>query len=239
MLVQNTCYYCKYTFTTDTLQIKSSYGWLVCPNCTKLFAHHYVDTKPPRTEDRKLGGVYNHPPNHPEIGISFIKPQTKFPWLWWVLSGLLFLCLAILSYIFIERHYLVAIWPELKPYILAICQPINDCSIKPYQNEALLLISSHTLTTVPKKPNTFELQINLQNTGHWAYVATPSLEIHIVNWKSQVIGSLSLSPQELGIVQPSLRPLESLAVTTTFTIPSGSDSVLNTIGYELNLFYPD
>ncbi|MDO8279036.1 MAG: DUF3426 domain-containing protein [Burkholderiaceae bacterium] len=123
----------------------------------------------------------------------------------------------------------VAVWqPSLKPWLQAMCEPL-DCTVgPPRQIEAVAIDSS---TFVKLRDDAYRLTLGLRNLGTTA-VAMPAIELTLTDAQEQLVLRRVLSPAELGASTDALAGSAEWTGTVAFNAPA------RVAGYRVLAFYP-
>jgi predicted Zn finger-like uncharacterized protein len=160
---------------------------------------------------------------------------------WHSRGGKFFLWLAVLLLgaglgfqgLYWERDRLAAAYPDLKPLLQQMCQPLN-CSIQTLQRIDAIAIDSATFNRLG--PDSYRLSFVIKNLSNLA-VALPSVELTLTDTQEQVMVRRALFPQELFAVTPALFPGIELPVNLVLGLDLG-EAAPRVIGYRLLAFYP-
>ena len=77
---------------------------------------------------------------------------------------------------FLQRHAMVALWPNSRQVLENLCGPFN-CQLNPWMNSKALVMEDASFA---QKDESFVLKWTLRNTGPMT-VATPSLELSLLD----------------------------------------------------------
>jgi predicted Zn finger-like uncharacterized protein len=175
-----------------------------------------------------------------QSSISFLQGQeTNTLWqkpLVRVLLGLFIFVLSIslsVQLIVSERDFIAAMKPELKPWLLMLCEPLH-CSIQPLRKINSLVIESSSFTKV--RADSYRLNLTIKNADVLV-LAMPEVELVLTDSLDQPIVRRVLRASELGAPQNTLQP--NAEWSTSLTIVVKPNNLIDRIaGYRLLAFYP-
>lgn len=154
-----------------------------------------------------------------------------------VRGGLLFLIFALLCLLGVqvliqERDNLAAANPQLKPWLVRLCVPLN-CSVSVPRRIDAVLIDSSAFNKVA--PDTYRLTFTIRNSANFD-VATPAVEVTLTDFQDQALLRRVFLPADLGgrlAIGPAAEwgPVVHMHVTA-----SGIGG--RVAGYRLFAFYP-
>ena len=131
-----------------------------------------------------------------------------------------------------ERDRLAAVQPELKPWLVRLCEPLG-CQVQPVRDIDAIVIDSSTL--VRRLGNFYSFDLVLKNTSSFA-LAVPALELSLTDTGDTVISRRVFLPEELPGV-PALLPAQgSVPVSLRLSLAVGDQ--LPMAGYRALVFYP-
>ncbi|WP_291009715.1 DUF3426 domain-containing protein [Hydrogenophaga sp.] len=131
-----------------------------------------------------------------------------------------------------ERDRLAAVQPELKPWLVRLCEPLG-CEVQPVRDIDAIVIDSSTL--VRRLGNFYSFDLVLKNTSSFA-LAVPALELSLTDTGDTVISRRVFLPEELPGV-PTLLPAQgSVPVSLRLSLAVGDQ--LPMAGYRALIFYP-
>ncbi|MDP3137361.1 MAG: DUF3426 domain-containing protein [Burkholderiaceae bacterium] len=123
----------------------------------------------------------------------------------------------------------VAVWqPALKPWLLAMCEPLGCTVGPPRQIEAVAIDSS---TFIKLRGDAYRLTLGLRNLGTTA-VAMPAIELTLTDAQEQLVLRRVLSPADLGASTDALGGSAEWTGTAAFNAPA------RVAGYRVLAFYP-
>jgi predicted Zn finger-like uncharacterized protein len=132
-----------------------------------------------------------------------------------------------------DRDRLAAAHPSLRPWLSAVCGPL-DCVIGPPRQIDAISIDSSSFNKV--RPDSYRLSVTLKNQSP-TEVAMPALELTLTDAQDQPVVRRVLMPSELGanpgVVAPASEWSTSLALALA---PNGNGARIS--GYRLLAFYP-
>jgi hypothetical protein len=156
------------------------------------------------------------------------------PWVRGALGGVaLLLSVGLLAQVALhERDRVAARWPELTPWLAAVCEPLG-CQIGwPRQIEAATIDST---ALVRLNNGHYRLEINLKNTSALA-LAMPMLELSLTNLHDDVVVRRVIQPHEWAVALDVLAPQSEQALSVELALSLPDD--LQMSGYRALIFYP-
>ena len=132
-----------------------------------------------------------------------------------------------------ERDRLAALQPELRPWLLALCEPLK-CTLKaPRQIEAVVVEGS-TFTRL--RAESYRLAFTLKNQGAMT-IAMPAVELTLTDSQDQTVVRRVLTPAELGSTTGVIAAGSDWAgsIALAVTPANGAGRVA---GYRVLAFYP-
>lgn len=142
----------------------------------------------------------------------------------------------------VYRDAVAARWPELRPLLLALCQPLA-CQVNPPRSIADLTVESSALVRVEGSEDAYQLNVALRNRADVA-LALPALELSLTDAQGRLLSRRVLLASDLGITQPTVVAGGDLAMQTTLrTAPQSTNDGPGSeraaiVGYTIELFYP-
>ena len=131
-----------------------------------------------------------------------------------------------------ERDRLAARYPDLRPLLASLCEPLG-CTIDAVRDLQAVVIDSATLTR--RVGDFYSFDLVLKNTSATA-LAVPALELSLTDTADTVISRRVFLPDELLGVPPLLPPQSTVSVSLRLSLPVGSE--LPMAGYRALVFYP-
>jgi predicted Zn finger-like uncharacterized protein len=132
-----------------------------------------------------------------------------------------------------ERDRIAVIEPELRPWLVQLCE-VAECRIEPPRQIETLAIDASAFNKL--KPDTYRLNFTLKNNAQFP-VAMPSMELTLTDSQDQPVVRRVLAPAEIGAKAATLPAggdwSTSVTLAVSSTIPPGRVS-----GYRLLAFYP-
>jgi predicted Zn finger-like uncharacterized protein len=169
--------------------------------------------------------------------LSFVR-QARRKAFWrrpWVraLAGVLVLMLGgllALQYAVHDRDRLAAVEPALRPWLVALCQPLH-CRVAPLRQVDSVVIDSSSFSKL--RTDAYRLNVTLKNQAA-VDLAMPSVELTLTDTQDHPVIRRVLQPSDLGAV--SIIPAASdWSGSITLTTGPGSARIA---GYRLLAFYP-
>lgn len=132
-----------------------------------------------------------------------------------------------------ERDRIVTLGPGLRPFLLAICAPLN-CILSPLRRIESLVIESSSFTRL--QGDSYRLNFMLKNTADIP-LAMPTIELTLTDSLDQPVVRRVLRLSELGVKSETLTAGAEWPISLALTIKAvgASDPIA---GYRLLTFYP-
>ncbi len=149
------------------------------------------------------------------------------------LTGFLLLILLGVQVAVQERDRIVALHPEVRPILLALCSPLN-CGLAPLRQIESIVIDNASFTKI--RGDAYRLGLSIRNSAP-VVVAMPSLELTLTDSQEQTVLKKVFSPAEFGAPATSLaaRSDWSGGFAVNATDLAGSERIA---GYRVLAFYP-
>lgn len=213
MSMTTRCPDCATLFKVVADQLRMSEGWVRCGKCGLVFdgrAHlqgdevvppavqvEASDTFTSTTESWTPGGEVPVSPSDtvanpvdPSPEVTFVKvakrkARWRNPWLRAFLGMLVLFLLSALALqaVIHERHRLVATFPEVRPWLQHICQPL-DCSLGPVQLLDAIVVESSTFQRL--RGEQYRLVVQVRNSAS-IEVAMPAVELTLKDSRDEVL----------------------------------------------------
>lgn len=153
-------------------------------------------------------------------------------------ATLLMLSLALLlglagQIVFHERDRIVASQPGLRPWLLALCGPLN-CTLSPLRRIESIVIDSASFTKI--RGDSYRLNFTLKNTAGIA-LAVPAIELTLTDSLDQPAVRRVFLPTELGVQSDTLAAGSEWSASFAMAVKAGGP-VDRIAGYRLFVFYP-
>lgn len=158
------------------------------------------------------------------------------PWFrvfWSLVAVILMLALAA-QWIYRQRDQLVAHQPQLAPWFLALCQPLN-CTLSPWRNIQALTIESSSFAKL--RADVYQLSFSLKNTSP-VEVARPAMELTLTDALDRAIVRRVFGSDQLGVESLTLAGGQEWVLSVPLIVDA-SASPERIAGYRLLAFYPD
>lgn len=172
--------------------------------------------------------------------VSFLR-QTRTPAtqpgrfmgaVWVFLSGVLFLGLGA-QIALQERDRIAAFQPHFKPWLQALCEPLN-CKVSPWRHMDSIVIDSSAFTRL--RGESYRLSFTLKNTAA-VPVALPALELTLTDSLDQPVVRRVLMSSELAMTSDTVDAGGEQPVSLALAVnPAGGNDRI--AGYRLLAFYP-
>lgn len=131
-----------------------------------------------------------------------------------------------------ERNRLLALEPELKPWLMAFCAPLN-CKLSALQQKDSIVIDGAAFTKITR--NSYRLNFTVKNTSTLA-LAVPSIELTLTDASEQPVLRRVFTPAELDLKADTLAAGSEWSASLAMLVnPSGTVSSI--VGYRLYVFY--
>jgi len=164
------------------------------------------------------------------------------------LSALVLVVLLLAQVVLQQRDALAAMEPRLKPWLQALCQPMQ-CELSALRQIDLLVIDNSSFQRLGA--DGYRLNFSIKNTGSLS-VAMPSVEITLTDNQEQPVIRRVISPAQFGAMNPLLPANSSFAGLVAFDVaaddsaggassapnPSRLANPLRVAGYRMLAFYP-
>jgi hypothetical protein len=137
------------------------------------------------------------------------------------------------QFVFHERDRLAANHPELKPWLLFLCAPMN-CTVSPLKQIESVVIDSASFAKV--RGDAYRFNLTAKNTASIA-LAVPSIELTLTDLRDQPVLRRVFLPSELGAKQDTLAPGDEWPVSLVVVV-KGTGTAERIAGYHLLAFYP-
>lgn len=153
-------------------------------------------------------------------------------------ATLVFLSLALLlglsgQLVFHERDRIVALQPGLKPWLLAMCAPLN-CTLSPLRRIESIVIDSASFTKV--RGDIYRLNFTVKNTAVIA-LAAPAIELTLTDSLDQPVVRRVFIPTELGGHPDTLVAGAEWPASLAMVVKAAGTAD-RVAGYRLLAFYP-
>jgi predicted Zn finger-like uncharacterized protein len=234
------CPQCETAFKVSPQQLTLAQGWVRCGRCAHVFeAHPYFEKAAEVPQPLKPS------PDAPELFRAAVTPPvasheevTQMPdmvsgqrvWLAyaWHMAALVLVLVFFWQQLMVQRHWLVAEEPALRPVLSTLCA----CEISWPMEPDAVLIESSSFTESPD--GGYTVQLRLKNTQHHA-VAMPALELNLTDMQDHVLVRRVFRAHEL-TPKDHLQALRDLRTTIHFDL---DDQVSQRItGFRAIIFYP-
>jgi len=143
------------------------------------------------------------------------------------LAGLLFV-----QYSVHERDRLAATDPSWRPWLRALCAPL-DCTIGAPKRIESILIDNSGFTRL--RPDAYRLSFSLRNQSTQP-VAIPALQLTLTDTSDQPVLQRVFTPRELGAAADTIAPSSEFAASLALALDNAGAS--RVAGYRLLAFYP-
>jgi predicted Zn finger-like uncharacterized protein len=160
------------------------------------------------------------------------KPVRRWPWL---LGALPLLALLLAQAAYHYRSAIVLLWPEAKPYAVALCATLG-CELPLPRRVELMSIEASDLQADITNPNVMVLLATLKNRAIFNQ-QYPVLELTLTDAQDQPLVRRVLAPQDY--IGKSVNAQAGFAANTEIAIKVFIESSqVKATGYRLYLFYP-
>ena len=238
------CPQCETAFKVSPQQLELAKGWVRCGRCAHVFeAALHFETPPdipaPPLPSAEAPALFRAA-MAPAAVAPALEPSPAFtridsaegeaiplPLTWLVSAGVLFLVL-LLQLLLVQRNWLAAEEPALRPVLSALCA----CEVTWPREPEAVLIESSSFTENPQ--GGYTVQLRLKNTQHHP-VAMPALELSLMDLQDQVLVRRVFSAEELS-GKDHVLALRDVRSTLNFDL---DDKVSKRItGFRAIVFYP-
>jgi predicted Zn finger-like uncharacterized protein len=175
----------------------------------------------------------------PVEDVSFLregrrKAFWRGPWVRGVLALLVLALLALLTLQVLvhQRDRLALMEPRLKPWLLALCEPLQ-CRVTPLRQIESIVIDSSTFNRADAE--TFRLRFTLHNNADLE-LASPALELTLTDAQDQPVVRRILHPADMG-APPTLAALGEWSAAVHMGVEANG-AAARIAGYRLIAFYP-
>lgn len=128
------------------------------------------------------------------------------------------------------RDGFAARWPETRPLLEALCEPL-DCRIEPLRRVESLAVDSSGLTKLDGT-GLYRFSVVLRNRGNTT-VMLPAIDLSLTDPQGQLVSRKVVSAAELGATQSTLAAGAELALQGVL---AGGERRI--VGYQVEIFYP-
>lgn len=146
------------------------------------------------------------------------------------LVGLVLLAGLLLQVAVQERAFIAATWPQARPSLEALCQPLH-CTVGPYRRIASVEVDGSSFHKV--RGDEYQFALTLKNRAGIP-VEMPAIELTLTDAQEQPVLRRVLPPSELA-APAELAAQEEWSATTAVLIASGGARIT---GYRVLAFYP-
>lgn len=153
-------------------------------------------------------------------------------------AALVFLCLTLLfgllgQVVIHERDRIAAFEPGFKPWLLALCRPLN-CAVSPLKRIDAIVIDSASFTKI--RGGAFHLNMTLKNTAVTA-LAVPAVELTLTDALDQTVIRRVFLARELDGKSDTLAAGSEWSTSLAMAVKGGG-AADRVAGYRLVAFYP-
>lgn len=135
--------------------------------------------------------------------------------------------------VFHERDRILAMQPQLRPWLLGICQPLH-CTLSPLRQIEFITIDNSSFVKIGA--DAYRLNVTLKNTGN-APLAMPAIEMTLTDSQDQPVVRHVFLASELDAKSNTL--VVGVDWTTSLVLALKASSEPNkVVGYRLLAFYP-
>jgi len=238
------CPQCETAFKVSPQQLELAKGWVRCGRCAYVFeAALHFETPPdipsPPLPSADAPSLFRAA-MAPAVAAQEVQSTPAFerakatqveagalPLPWLMGAGVLLLVL-LLQLLLVQRNWLVAEEPALRPVLSALCA----CEVTWPREPEAVLIESSSFTENPQ--GGYTVQLRLKNTQHHP-VAMPALELSLTDLQDQVLVRRVFTAQELS-GKDHVQALRDVRSTLNFDL---DDKVSKRItGFRAIVFYP-
>ena len=236
------CPQCETAFKVSPQQLELAKGWVRCGRCAHVFeAALYFETPPdipaPPLPSADAPALFRAAMVSAvvadDVPPSWMKPDsTEAPEVnlslkWLVAAGLLLLTL-LMQWVVVQRNWLAAEEPALRPLLSAMCA----CEVTWPREPDAVLIESSSFTENPQ--GGYTVQLRLKNTQHHP-VAMPALELSLTDLQDQVLVRRVFMADEL-FGKDHVQALRDVRSTLYFDLDEKVSKRIT--GFRAFVFYP-
>jgi predicted Zn finger-like uncharacterized protein len=237
------CPQCETAFKVSPQQLELAKGWVRCGRCAHVFeaALHFEklpDIPAPPLPSADAPSLFRAAvaPAATECEFDLSQPlkqattaeqEVALPLKWVVSAGILALAL-VLQFVLVQRHWLAAEEPALRPMLSALCA----CEVTWPREPEAVLIESSSFTENPQ--GGYTVQLRLKNTQHHP-VAMPALELSLTDLQDQVLVRRVFTAQELS-GKDHVQALRDVRSTLNFDLDEQVSKRIT--GFRAIVFYP-
>ena len=236
------CPTCATSFQVTPEQLGQAEGWVRCGRCEGVFEALLHLTPPAAVTDASsLAALFAEldlplPTTEaktplPEVApASVAAPVPRWRGLW------LFACVSLLlllmaQFAWVGRHVVFALVPVLRPALLTACESLQCEVTWPRAPDAVLIESSH-FSESPE--GGYAVVLHLKNTERYP-VATPALELTLLDLQDQVVVRRVFTHDELGLADHLLAQRD-VRTQLHFDLEAGARERIE--GFRALVFYP-
>ena len=132
-----------------------------------------------------------------------------------------------------ERNQIAAREPNLKPWLLQLCEPLQ-CTLSPWRKIESIVIESSSLTKIQE--NSYRVNFTLKNTATMP-LAVPSIELTLTDAQDQPVVRRVFRPVEWGVTFDTFTAGFEWPASVAFSVQTGPLAE-RVAGYRLLAFYP-
>jgi len=138
-----------------------------------------------------------------------------------------------LQWIYRQRDWLVAAFPQVQPIVQAVCAA-SGCRVQPLQQIESVVIDAAAFNKI--EDGRYVLSCVVKNTAPWP-LAAPSLELTLSDLQDRIVVRRVFAPHELDASVMMLSPLSEWRVNTPLTLALAQTAPA-IVGYRVRVFYP-
>lgn len=153
--------------------------------------------------------------------------------LWIAAAGLLLVAMLVQAMLY-GRDHIAATWPETKPWLQAVCEPLA-CTVQPLRRIDAVVIDSSTLSALQNE-DAYRLSLVLKNQARLD-VAMPAIEFVLTDIDEQAVFRRVLTADELGAASRVLFAGREWGSSVDVRVGESPDKS-RIVGYRLLAFYP-
>ncbi|MBU3648344.1 MAG: DUF3426 domain-containing protein [Limnohabitans sp.] len=238
------CPQCETAFKVSPQQLELAKGWVRCGRCAHVFeAALHFETPPdiptPPLPSADAPSLFRSvmastvATSEPPVTSLSVDPQSSdeaaSPWpVPWVTASALLVLVWMLQFLWIQRNWLAAEEPALRPLLSTLCA----CEVTWPREPEAVLIESSSFTENPQ--GGYTVQLRLKNTQHHP-VAMPALELSLTDMQDQVLVRRVFTARELS-GKDHVQSLRDVRATLNFDLDERVSSRIT--GFRAFVFYP-
>jgi len=216
------CPGCATSFKVTPDQLGQANGWVRCGRCRGVFEALLHTTPPGTISDTPSTMVLKDEPGNPP---ALLRRGL------WLFASMGLALLLILQVAWMGRHRLYTHIPALQPVLKSVCVPF-DCEVTWPRSPDALKIEHSSFSEAPS--GGYVVHFRVRNTANYS-VATPALELSLLDLQDQVVLRRVFKRDELGL-DDHLLPLREVRTQVHFDLVTADNPDIT--GFRALIFYP-